>query len=60
MFEGVNLFDGLTNDQKESLALFCQERVLRADDFLFHEGDDPIAMYILRSGRFRAVRIRSE
>ncbi len=59
MFEDIGLFSGLTSGEKETLSLFCQERNLEAGELLFSEGDDAIAMYIVKAGSLKAYKERS-
>lgn len=59
MFEDIELFSGLAPGEKETIALFCQERNLEAGELLFSEGDDAIAMYIVKSGSLKAYKERS-
>lgn len=59
MFDEFELFAGLTPSEKETLSMFCQERLLEAGELLFTEGDDAIAMYIVKSGSLKVYRDRS-
>lgn len=59
MFEGIELFRTLSDTERHTLSLFCQERVLEEGDVLFSEGDDAIAMYVVMSGRLQAFKDRS-
>ncbi|MBP8016590.1 cyclic nucleotide-binding domain-containing protein [Candidatus Gracilibacteria bacterium] len=60
MFEGISFFDILTDDERDNLALFCQQRFLKAGDILFNEGDDSIAFYVVKSGSLKVYKDRSE
>lgn len=60
ILDSVELFDSLNNNERETLSLFCQERLLRSGDILFHEGEDAIALYIVRSGSLKAYKDRSD
>jgi hypothetical protein len=37
MFEGIELFASMSKQDLDNLALFCQERSLKAGEILFHE-----------------------
>jgi CRP-like cAMP-binding protein len=59
MLDQIALFDGLSDSEKSTVALFAQERHLKAGELLFNEGDDATAMYIVKHGVLRAYRDRS-
>ncbi len=59
MIEGIPLFAGLTESEKNTLSLFCQERNLGDNEVLFSEGEDAIAMYVVKSGLLKAYKDRS-
>ncbi len=59
MIEGIELFRGLSESERNTLSLFCQERVLEPGELLFSEGDDAIAMYVVKSGKLEAFKDRS-
>ena len=59
MLEDISLFDGLSDLEKSTVALFSQERRLPSGEILFNEGDDATAMYVVKSGRMKAYRDRS-
>ncbi|MFZ4461936.1 MAG: cyclic nucleotide-binding domain-containing protein [Patescibacteria group bacterium] len=55
----MSLFDGLSEAEKSTVSLFAQERLIKAGEILFREGDDATAMYIVKSGTLRAYLERS-
>ena len=59
MLEGIEWFEGLSPSEKTTLALFCQDRVLADNEVLFSEGDEAIAMYVVKSGVLKAYKSRS-
>lgn len=59
MFEDIGLFADLTASERETLAMFCQERLLEAGELLFSEGDDAIAMYVVKGGSLKVYKERS-
>jgi len=60
MFSGIALFDTLSSSEIQSLSLFCQERFLPANEVLFREWDEAIALYIVKSGKLKVFQERSE
>lgn len=60
ILDSVELFDSLTASERETLSLFCQERPLLDEETLFHEGDDAVALYIVKSGLLKAYKDRSD
>ena len=60
ILDGVSLFAGLSSHERDTLALFCQERIIRAGDILFHEGEDAMALYVVKTGALKAYKERSE
>ncbi|MDD2516467.1 MAG: cyclic nucleotide-binding domain-containing protein [Candidatus Gracilibacteria bacterium] len=56
MFEGISLFDSLTEKEKKNLALFCQERVLEDGEILFQEDNEAVAMYFLKNGLLKVYK----
>lgn len=44
----VSLFSSLTDEEKKSLEMFCQERFLSNWELLFSEWDEAQAMYIVK------------
>lgn len=45
-----SLFQQLSDEQRKNIELFCQEKTLETGEVLFHEGDEPQALYIVASG----------
>ena len=43
------IFSGLSQDEIRNIEDFCQEKELSFWEYLFHEGDEPQALYILAS-----------
>lgn len=60
LLDSVPLFDSLSSNERETLSLFCQERILRNGEVLFEEGDDAVALYIVKSGSLKAYKDRSD
>ncbi|EKD66436.1 MAG: hypothetical protein ACD_49C00042G0009 [uncultured bacterium (gcode 4)] len=60
MFEWISIFDSLTSSELTNLSMFCQERFLKEWEILFNEWDDAVAMYILKSGKLKVYRDRSD
>lgn len=60
ILDSVGLFSSLSNNERETLSLFCQERLLSSGEILFGEGDDAIALYIVKSGSLKAYKDRSD
>ena len=48
ILDWVKILEGLSNEEKESLALFCQEKYLDAWEILFNEEEEASAMYLLK------------
>ena len=59
MITWIELFAGLDATEQNTVALFTQERFIKAGEVLFHEGDDASAMYIVKSGNLKAFKDRS-
>lgn len=59
MLDGIPLFDGLSESEKSTVALFAQERRIKAGEVLFVEGDEATAMYVVKAGRLKTYRDRS-
>ena len=59
MLSDIALFDPLSESEKQSLSLFCQERLLSAGEVLFHEGDEATALYVVISGTLKVYQDRS-
>ncbi len=60
ILDSVELFSSLTDSEKETLSFFCQERFLPHGEVLFREGDDAVALYIVKSGTLKAYKERSD
>lgn len=58
MFQNT-IFQGLTPSEIETFMLFTQERFVKSGEVLFREGDDAIAMYIVKEGDLKVYRERS-
>jgi len=58
--DSVSLFESLTQEERETLSLFCQERIFQSGDIIFSEGDDAIALYVVKTGSLKAYKDRSE
>jgi len=50
MLDGLKMLDDLSDEQKSSLEIFCQSRMLSAGEELFAEWDEANAMYFLKTG----------
>ncbi len=48
----IKLLSDLSENDKDNLSLFCQEKSLKKWEILFKEGDEANAMYILKSWTF--------
>ncbi|MDD2565952.1 MAG: cyclic nucleotide-binding domain-containing protein [Candidatus Gracilibacteria bacterium] len=60
ILDGISFFDNLSLQEKDNLALFCQERFLKAGEVLFKEGDEATALYIVKSGKLRVHKERPD
>lgn len=49
MFEWIEIFDNLTEQEKSNLEMFCQIRQLEPQEELFKEWDEATSMYIVKS-----------
>ena len=49
-FEDIELFSDLSVEDQNSLSDFCQTQTLQTWDILFHQWDEPQAMYVISSG----------
>lgn len=50
MLESLKILSGLTQNERDSLSMFCQEKPLSIGEVLFKEWDEANALYILESG----------
>ncbi|MCH8518964.1 cyclic nucleotide-binding domain-containing protein [Candidatus Gracilibacteria bacterium] len=48
----ISLFAGLSPEERKNIEDFCQEKILGEGEYLFREGDEPQAIYIVTSGSF--------
>lgn len=60
ILDSIELFSSLTSSERETLSLFCQERLLRSGEILFNEWDDALAFYVVKSGYIRVYKDRSD
>ena len=54
MFEGIKLFETLSEDDLKNLALFCQERTVQEWEVLFQQWDESNSMYVVKNGLLQA------
>ncbi len=54
MFEGIDLFSSLTQEEQDKLSLFCQLRYVKSWEVLFEEGDTSTSMYIVKKWLLQA------
>lgn len=57
ILDGIELLNELDSTDKENLSLFCQYRTLEKWEVIFKEGEEAVAMYILKKWR---IEIRKE
>ena len=57
ILDWVKLLDYLSESERDSLSLFCQEKHLDAWDIIFNEQDEASAMYILKDWNIEISRI---
>lgn len=60
ILDSVELFDSLSDSERDTIALFCQERLLPGGEVLFHEWDDAVALYVVKTGSLKAYKERSD
>jgi CRP-like cAMP-binding protein len=60
ILDSVELFHSLSDVDKNTLSLFCQERFLRSGELLFNEWDDATSLYIVKSGSLKVYKDRSD
>ena len=60
ILDTVELFNSLNDTDRDTLSLYCQERLLLTEEILFHEWDDAVALYIVKSGSLKAYKERSD
>lgn len=51
ILQGVEIFQGLSGDKLDSVALVCQERSYRQGELIFSEGSTGNELYIVKSGK---------
>lgn len=54
ILDNLDLFSSLSEQERKSIEIFCQERTLSLWEILFNEWDDAVAMYIVKSGGLQA------
>lgn len=52
ILDGVKILDYLSQEDRENLSYFCQEKIMQKWEILFKEWDDADAMYILKKWSF--------
>ena len=60
ILDSIELFSTLAIGDRDTLALYCQERVLISGETLFEEWDDATVVYIVKSGSLKAYKDRSD
>lgn len=50
-FSDIDIFAHLSEKDQENFSDFCQVQKLKAWDILFHENDEPQALYVISEGR---------
>ena len=58
ILDWIKLLDNLSNDEKDELSLFCQEKYVYKWEIIFEEWDIANAMYILVSWTIEISNIR--
>ncbi|NDK07713.1 cyclic nucleotide-binding domain-containing protein [Candidatus Gracilibacteria bacterium] len=56
MLDSLEILSTLTQDDRDNLAVFCQERFIKKGNVLFSEGDEGNAMYFLKSGKIDILK----
>ena len=59
MLDWVWILGALSEQEKENLSNFCQERFLKEWDILFKEWEEANAMYILKTGAFEITKVHN-
>jgi CRP/FNR family transcriptional regulator len=59
ILNSVELFGSLNDAERNTLSLYCQERLIREGEILFHEGDDAVALYVVKQGSLKVYKDRS-
>ena len=60
ILDSIDLFNSLSDNEKETLSLFCQERFVHGGENVFNEWDDAVALYIVKQGSLKAYKDRSD
>nr|MDD3720237.1 cyclic nucleotide-binding domain-containing protein [Candidatus Gracilibacteria bacterium] len=56
MLDSLDVLSSLTQQDRDNLAIFCQERHVSKGEILFSEGDDANSMYFLKTGKFNIFK----
>ncbi len=56
MLEWVKILKDLTEEERQNLELFCQEKFISKWEVLFREWDEATSMYILKTGSFKVTK----
>ncbi len=56
MLDSLNILKTLTQQDRDNLAVFCQERFIQKWDILFSEWDEWNAMYFLKSWKIEILK----
>lgn len=54
------LFSSLSEEERSNIEDFCQEKMLDQWEYLFQEGDEPLAIYIVASWSFSVIKESSK
>lgn len=57
ILDWVKILEELSIEEKDSLALFCQEKHLDKGEELFHEAEEASAMYLLKEWNIEISRV---
>lgn len=60
MFDGIELFAALDDNEKNKLSIFCQERLIKSWEIILNEWDDATALYIVKNWKLEVFRSRSD
>lgn len=60
MLSDISFFSSLSESELSNLELFCQLRRLNEWEILFNENDEATALYIVKSWKLKASRLRSD
>ncbi|MFA5917265.1 MAG: cyclic nucleotide-binding domain-containing protein [Candidatus Gracilibacteria bacterium] len=56
ILDTLDILKTLSQQEKDSLSIFCQERSVQKGDILFSEGDEGNAMYFLTTGKIDILK----